>query len=335
MSAEPTLTEVADGVSAWVQPDGSWGLSNAGLISGDDASILVDTLFDLSLTRRMLDSMAHLTAGAPIGTVVNTHANGDHCYGNQLLAGPDTSFVASTAASEEIDEVTPGTMTALLASTSGQLGEYLQHAFGAFDFSAIDVPPITDTFDGRLALSAGGRTVELIEVGPAHTGGDILAWLPDERVLFAGDILFIGGTPIMWAGPVGNWIAACDLIERLDPAVVVPGHGPLTDRAGAAEVREYLTMVRDGTAARHRAGMGPRQASLDLDLEVNGTRFGQWTDRERLVVTVHSLWRELEHGYEPPDVTEIFTMMAEDWRRHEGRADPSDTTALADRGVSE
>lgn len=307
MSAEPTLTEVADGVSAWVQPDGSWGLSNAGLISGDDASILVDTLFDLSLTRRMLDSMAHLTAGAPIGTVVNTHANGDHCYGNQLLAGPDTSFVASTAASEEIDEVTPGTMTALLASTSGQLGEYLQHAFGAFDFSAIDVPPITDTFDGRLALSAGGRTVELIEVGPAHTGGDILAWLPDERVLFAGDILFIGGTPIMWAGPVGNWIAACDRLLDADVDVIVPGHGPVTDKAGVRANRDYLAYLETEAKKRHAAGMDSWEAAQDISIE----QFGSWEDPERIAITVDTIYRELTGDTSHPDLLQLFERMAE------------------------
>lgn len=314
MPDEPHLTEVADGVHAWIQPDGSWGLSNAGLVRGDGASVLVDTLFDLHLTRRMLDEMAPLTGGAPVGMVVNTHANGDHCFGNQLVDGADVEFVASQATSDELSEVPPGRLKGMVESSTGVLGEFLQFAFGAFDFDGIVVPPPTSTFSGRTELEAGHRTVELIEVGPAHTEGDILAWLPDEKVLFTGDILFIGGTPIMWAGPIGNWIAACDLIERLDPAVVVPGHGPLTDRNGAAEVGAYLRFVRDGVIERHAAGMTPREASLDLDLALNGSRFGSWSDRERLVATVHSMWKELEPGYTPPGATEMFGMMAADWK---------------------
>jgi glyoxylase-like metal-dependent hydrolase (beta-lactamase superfamily II) len=313
------LVEIGDGVHAYLQPDGSWGWSNAGLVVGDGASTLVDTLFDLRLTQEMLDAMAPLTAPAPIATVVNTHANGDHCYGNQLVDGPGVAFVASAATAAEIDDVPPTRLAQLMASLPpGPVGEFFSFAFGPFDFDGIEVPPITDTFSGRLALDTGGRAVELIEVGPAHTAGDVLAWMPAERILFTGDILFIGGTPIMWAGPITNWIAACDLIDELQPSTVVPGHGPLTDVAGAREVGDYLRFVQQGVSERHRAGMGPTEASRDLDLELNGTRYGKWGDRERLIVTVHGVWRELEPGYEAPGVVELLTLMAEDFATHRG-----------------
>jgi cyclase len=310
------LIEVADGVHAYLQANGTWGYSNAGVVVGDERSLLVDTLFDLRLTQQMLDEMAPLVDGAPIGTVVNTHANGDHCYGNQLLAGPGTEFVASGAASREMDEVPPSTMALLKSGLpEGDLATYLQHTFGPFEFEGIDVPPITTTFDDMLELEVDGRRVQLRTVGPAHTGGDVIAWLPDERVLFAGDILFIGGTPIMWAGPIFNWIAACELIEDLDPVAIVPGHGPLTDLAGVRDVADYLRFVRDGVEARFQAGMGPLEASRDLDLAVNGTRFAGWHDRERLVVTVHNAWRVLDPAYEAPDALGMLSLMADDFTR--------------------
>jgi len=308
------LHEVADGVHAYLQPDGTWGWSNAGVVVGDGASLLVDTLFDLRLTREMLDAMAGPTAGNPIGTVVNTHANGDHCYGNQLVSGPGVEIVASEAATQEIDEVQPALLAdAVDADLPAPLGDFLRHAFGPFALREIDMPPVTRSFSGGLDLEVGGRTVQLMEVGPAHTRGDVVAWLPDERVLFAGDILFIGGTPIMWAGPIGNWIAACDLIEQLDPAVVVPGHGPLTDLDGVRDVRDYLQLVHAEAIARHAEGMGPDEAARDIDLVVNGTRFGSWTDRERLVVTVHGVWQELEPDRPMPGFVELFTAMAQDF----------------------
>ena len=310
------LHEVADGVHAYLQPDGTWGWSNAGVVVGDGSSLLVDTLFDPRLTAEMLDEMAGLTGPSPIDTVVNTHANGDHCYGNQLLAGPDVAIVASAAAAQELDEGEPSLLAAAVAGAGDDaVGRFLRHAFGPFALAEVEVPPVTRPFSGTLDVSAGGRPVRLVEVGPAHTQGDVIAWLPDERVLFAGDILFIGGTPIMWTGPVGNWIAACDLIETLDPAVIVPGHGPLTDRAGVRDVRDYLTFVHDEAAARHAGGMGPDTAARDIDLAVNGTRFAGWTDRERLVVTVHAIWRDLDPNYAMPSITTLLTAMADDFAR--------------------
>src|SRR3954465_162003 len=99
------LHDLGDGCFAYLQPDGGWGWSNAGLIVGDGSSLLVDTLFDLRLTGEMLAAMETLTAAAPIAPLVNTHANGDHCYGNELVSGAE--IVASSAAAEEMSHVPP------------------------------------------------------------------------------------------------------------------------------------------------------------------------------------------------------------------------------------
>ena len=207
------LHEVGQGAYAYLQPDGGWGYSNAGLLVGDGRSLLVDTLFDLKLTEAMLGAMRSVTDGSPIGTVVNTHANGDHCYGNQLVGGAE--IVASSATAHEMTEVPPAMMAALNAA-DGDVGDLFRSFFGDFDFSGIDLAMPTRTFDGRLDLDVGGRVVELIEVGPAHTKGDTIVHCPETKTVFTGDILFIGGAPIVWAGPLENWIAACDLIVTLE-----------------------------------------------------------------------------------------------------------------------
>ncbi|MEA3184616.1 MAG: cyclase, partial [Ilumatobacteraceae bacterium] len=216
------LHEVADGCHAYLQPDGSWGWSNAGLIVGDGASLLVDTLFDLKLTQRMLDSMSPITLAAPIAQVVNTHANGDHCFGNSLVTGAE--IIATSATAQEMGEVPPS-LLAGLNSAPGEVGDMFRSFFGDFEFDGIELRLPDRTFDGRIELEVGGRVVELIEVGPAHTQGDTLAYVPDARVVYTGDILFIGGTPVVWAGPLSNWVAACDLMLGMDVDVVVPGHG--------------------------------------------------------------------------------------------------------------
>src|SRR5437588_5016091 len=79
------LHELGDGLYAYLQPDGGWGWSNAGLITGDGESLLIDTLFDLALTREMLLQMGSITGRHPISQAMNTHGNGDHWFGNQLV----------------------------------------------------------------------------------------------------------------------------------------------------------------------------------------------------------------------------------------------------------
>ena len=157
-AAGTRLEEVADGVYAYLQPD-RWGMSNAGLVAGEGASLLVDTLFDLPLTRRMLDAMASVTSGAPIRTLVNTHANGDHCYGNELVTGAE--IVASEASAEEMDEVPAALLAALLdADFPEPLAGYLDRCFGDFDFAGVSGADPTRSFSGRLDLAVAGR--------PAH-----------------------------------------------------------------------------------------------------------------------------------------------------------------------
>ncbi|MEO7398309.1 MAG: MBL fold metallo-hydrolase, partial [Ilumatobacteraceae bacterium] len=111
MTYSTGLHESGDGCFAYLQPDGGWGWSNAGLVVGDGTSVLIDTLFDLRLTAAMLESMRPVLAAAPLSTLVNTHANGDHCYGNQLVE--DVEIIASARAAHEMTEVPPSMLATL------------------------------------------------------------------------------------------------------------------------------------------------------------------------------------------------------------------------------
>jgi len=302
------LVEAGDGCLAYLQGDGGWGWSNAGLIVGDGTSLLVDTLFDLKLTQRMLDHLADHTRAAPIDTVVNTHANGDHCYGNSLVG--DARIVASTATAEEMHHVPPSLLAALNADP-GATGDLFRSFFGEFDFDGIELRPPDRTFDGRLELEIGGRVVELVEVGPAHTAGDTLVVVPDAGVVYTGDILFIGGAPIVWAGPLANWIRACDLMLGMDLETVVPGHGPITDKTGVTAVRDYLDFVDREAGARHAAGMDAFDAARDIARELGATeRFATLGEFGRIAVNVEAVYRELDPAHRTPDVVEQFRRMA-------------------------
>jgi glyoxylase-like metal-dependent hydrolase (beta-lactamase superfamily II) len=300
------VTPLGEGLYAYLQPDGSWGLNNAGLITSQGQSLLVDTLYDLGRTRRMLAELARVEPAAQrIDTLVNTHANGDHCWGNQLVHGAE--IVASEACAQELMELDPALLASLVKSDRlGESGDYLRAAFGAFDFEGIVLTPPTRTFRGSLTLNVGSREVRLIEVGPAHTRGDLLVHVPDARTVFTGDILFIGGTPIVWAGPISNWIKACDLILELDVETVVPGHGPITDKAGVREVRDYLGHVDSQAERRFAAGMSVEDAARDIALG----EFAGWGEPERIAVNVATKYRELAPDAPPLNVIELFGLMA-------------------------
>jgi glyoxylase-like metal-dependent hydrolase (beta-lactamase superfamily II) len=184
------------------------------------------------------------------------------------------------------------------------------HCFGDFDFERCSVRAPTTTFSGRTARQVGAKRVELIEVGPAHTGGDALVHVPADRTIFTGDILFIDGHPILWVGPVGNWLKACDMIEAMDVETIVPGHGPVTDKAGVRRVKKYLGYIREEAKKRYDAGLGAFEAARSIALD----DFAGWGDAERIAVNTATLYREFGSKDTPSDTGTLFGWMAQLWK---------------------
>jgi cyclase len=306
------LHELGDGLWAYLQPSGGWGWSNAGLITASGASLLVDTLFDLHLTREMLAAMGPVLEGNPLQAALNTHSDPDHCFGNELLPRA-TEIYASAASAAEMDEISPEMLRAITSASSmpPELSSFVEHAFGPFDFEGITVRKPSRTFEGRLDLQVGGRRISFLELGPAHTDGDTIVHVPDASTVFSGDLLFIEGTPIVWAS-LRNWIAACDRILELGASVLVPGHGPVTDASGVGDVRRYLRYVRDAARERFEAGMDATAAIDDIDI----SDFADWNEPERLAANVVAAYRELDPSLPPESAPELFMRMAQ-WRaRH-------------------
>lgn len=303
------LHEIAPSTWAWLQPNGDLGESNAGFVADSDHVLLVDTLWDLRLTQRMLDVASAAGIAMP-EAVFNTHSDGDHCWGNQLL--PDAEIISSAAAKKLMTLDTPAEMRRMQrgGQVLGAIGRLPLPVVGSldvpklprlplremgglmtpFDWSDVYLTLPTRTFDESLSLAVGERAVELLMVGPAHTGGDSIAWVPDVSVCFAADILFIGCTPITWAGPVTGWLRALDTLAGLGAETYVPGHGSVCGPAEVALLREYFEWVAAEGVVQLERGTGPAHAARKLLLsdEFESLPWAVWEDPSRLVVTLHT-----------------------------------------------
>jgi glyoxylase-like metal-dependent hydrolase (beta-lactamase superfamily II) len=306
-SFDKGLKEVGAGCYAWIQPDGSWGYSNSGLIADSGESLLVDTLYDLPKTREMLDAYRKsIPAAKRIGTLVNTHGNGDHYFGNQLVEAP--RIITSRACAEEMKLRPPSHRAEQLRNWRqfGDAGRFFHENLGGkFDLENIELVLPTEVFEDRLTLNVGSKRVELHNVGPAHTGGDTLVYLPQDRIVYTGDIIFADAHPIVWDGPVSNWIKACDLMLQWNAEVIVPGHGPIGDLGVVRATKQYFEYVTGAARKRFDAGMAADEAVRDISL----AEFKGWLDPERIVVNVHALYREFRGEPGAPDFFEMSAKM--------------------------
>ena len=298
------LEELGGGAYAYLHSDSGWGHSNAGVVRSGDQVLLVDTQYTLPMTRHLIAALED--AGLPpVTTVVTTHANGDHAWGNQLF--PDADIVASAATARSMPhDFPPALMQRLLSSEAANTaaGRYTQLHFGAFDFDGVVVTTPTTTFTGTMTLDIGGREVILREVGPAHSDGDVIVHVPHADLVYAGDILF-ADHPVMWAGPLERWVAACDAILETGATRVVPGHGPIVGPDGVELFRGYQQLVAEGLAQRFEQGMPYWIAAMDLPLGP----YQRLALRERLVATAAATYHHLGAPKVPP--AEVLERMAQ------------------------
>jgi cyclase len=279
--------EVADGVFAWVQPDGSWWLNNTGFIRGSGDVVAIDATSTERRTRALLEAIATRTSAA-VRTLVNTHHHGDHTNGNCLFTS--ANVVGHRNCRDGVRKQVIGG---------------LEPVFGAVDWGDLEIRPPTVVFDERIDLYAGDRRIELHFIGtPAHTTGDVVAWLPNDGVLFAGDLVFNGGTPFVLMGSVDGAIAACERLRTFGPTTIVPGHGEVCGPEAIDDAERYLRFVRDVAVRAVDAGLSPLDAARE-------TRLGEFAglhDRERIVGNLHRAMLELGGAQRgaPIDVLSAF-----------------------------
>jgi cyclase len=287
------MREVAAGVFAYVQATGETGISNAGLIVGADGAVAVDALMVPSMTRRLVAAIKKTTR-KKVGSLINTHHHLDHTGGNRFFAG--ATLIATTRCRAEL---APGFPPVPL----------LQRFMPRFarEFPLLELVLPTVTFDDRLVIHDGEREIHLWHPGtPAHTSGDALAFLPRERVVFAGDLAFHYVTPLAFQGHVGHWIAAADRVLGLEADVIVPGHGPIGGKPELTLMRDYLALVRREARTRFDAGMPAEAAARDIKLGL----YAAWHEAERLLPNVMRCYQEFrDETHLPLDIPAMLEGM--------------------------
>lgn len=230
--AQGGLAKIADNVYAYVDvkdasPSNSFG-ANAGVIVGTKGAIVVDTLITAKEAKRLLADLRAVT-DKPVKYVIDTHSHPDHALGNCVFEDLGAAIVAHSETTREMRAA----------------GEKLLQSAKGFGLTETDLegtrvayPEIS--FRDGLRIDLGGQIVELLYIAPSHTGGSILVYLPDRKVLFAGDVLFTDFHPYMADGNFEGWLKTLDAVMALDVEAIVPGHGPVSTKKDVKEMKEYL-----------------------------------------------------------------------------------------------
>lgn len=277
--------QLTEHVHAAEQSRTGTGWSNSGLIAAG-GGLVVDSLYDVRLTRELAGLYAEVFPQAPT-RLVNTHHNGDHCWGNQVFAPAE--IIAHRGCAARFSDFTPerAEMIRTMVNPPESMRS-IHEEWADFDFSDVVLTPPTTVIETDHSIDLAGVQVDLLYVGPAHTEGDLVVHVPDEGVVLMGDVLFNRCAPIGWEGSTDNWISALRRVEELEPEFVVPGHGPVCDLDGLRDARRYFEDVQAHARESWSQGRSVLECCEGIDLGPWVT----WDEPWRLAANVHRVFRE-------------------------------------------
>jgi glyoxylase-like metal-dependent hydrolase (beta-lactamase superfamily II) len=262
------LTQLADKVYAYVGgKDASAAASfaaNAGIVIGRDGVLVVDTLVSAKEGERFLADIRKLT-DKPIRYVVNTHTHLDHAFGNCVFAR-----LGATVISQQADREMLAQAGAEVLKNAANFGLTPEQMAG----TEIVLPSLT--FETRMTIDLGDESIELIRTAPSHTAGSTVVYLPSEKLLFAGDILFTDFHPYLADGNLAGWTRTLDELLAMDVEKIVPGHGPLSTKQDLREMKAYLALFDARAQALAASGLDAEAIASELLKALPPRSLGAW-----------------------------------------------------------
>lgn len=229
-------------------------LSNSAAFIGDREVLLADTMLTPAMAHQVRMAVREVT-DRPIRFVLNTHRDGDHVFGNQEF-WPECVFLSHRTTRDLIRDAGDKPVRDAAARRP--------HLKAEFDLVRVIAPQVA--FDGNLEIDLGGLAVHCLHVGPAHTPGDVAVWVPAERFLLTGDVVFNGAFPGMRSAHIGGWLRALDRLEALEPRTVAPGHGAIGGPPLIAQQRAVLVEFRDLMLEARGRGLTLEEAMASIRL---------------------------------------------------------------------
>lgn len=279
--------EVADNVFAAISPYRGVSWANAGFIN-KGSGLVYDTFFDLFHAREMREVYEEVSGKKLPAYVVNSHYNSDHTWGNKVFS--DSCIIMHKNAEQERLSENIQWIDGLIKrgkdSTESTLGErYLAMQFEGFDLTGVEWVQPSIEIDHDINIHLGDTEVNVFSVAPAHSWSDLLLWLPKEKVLFAGDIVFEGCTTYSEEG-ILNWVKVLDrIINEIKPEVVVPGHGKICDLAFVQEQRDYMMNLLDQFNKYYDDEIDPISLAIKIDI----SKYLHWIQPERVLTSVNAM----------------------------------------------
>jgi len=293
-TATHSLEQVAEGVYFAVGNGALYTMSNALIIERDDDVVVVDTHITPAAGRALLDSI-RLVTDKPVTTLINSHFHYDHANGVPAF-GPDVEIIGHEVTYQKLtgDPANEHTFLSSLTrfdNTVNRLQQELAAASSAqernelqaqLDFwtahveaqEEIEFTPPTTTLRDTMTLYRGGREIQLHYFGRAHTGGDLAIFLPEEKIVFTGDMM-LGGISYMGDGYVSEWADTLQALKQLDFELVLPGHGPgFRERSRIDNVQAYYTDLTEEVKRLKALGYSAEEAAARADLRQHAETLG-------------------------------------------------------------
>lgn len=289
--------EVAPNVYAAIPPNRGLSWANAAFIT-KGKGLVYDTFFDLPHAREMKKFFVEVYGREP-GYVVNSHYNADHTWGNQVFSG-STIIMHKEAPRERLTE-DPETNNKLIKyGKDGTVGQqYFYNEFQGFDLTGVEWQDPDILIDSTTTIMLGNMEVQIISVAPAHSDSDLIIWLPKEKVVFCGDLVFERGGAIAYSAQgIKLWGKALDfIIEELKPEIVIPGHGAICDLEEVKLNKEYFEFVLEQFDKHYTDDI----TAMELCKKIDVDKYKHFLQPERLFININALMNERRSLPNPPN----------------------------------